>query len=286
VDNIGKSPLEKSHIPPDYVRLAQLIEERTGLFFDNSRGFLFSDKIAPLVAERGFTSVEDYYYFLRYDPQAEEEWKRVHSALAVNETFFWREYDQIRATVETIIPALRHKHPGKPVRVWHAACASGEEAYTFAISLAEAGLSAGAVEIIATDFNPNALLAARKGIYRQRAFRSIPPAILAKYFQPVGKDHYQIVERISSRVDFRFLNLLDENAMTLMNNFDVIFCRNVFIYFSENAIRRVIERFDRSLNPDGTLFVASAESLLRLTTRFDLVEIGSAFGYQKRRKQN
>jgi chemotaxis protein methyltransferase CheR len=262
--------------------LVDLIHSRTGLRFDDNRKVMLLDKLTQLLKEGQFNSITDYYYFLKYDSEADDEWKRLQSVLAVNETYFWREFDQISAAANLIIPHLLHERPQKPVRIWHAACASGEEPFTLAMALNEnGGFQNGSIEILATDFNQLALEKARAGIYRQRTFRSIPPDIMARYFKPAGIGQYQISQSIQERVNFKYLNLMDEQSMTSIGSFDLIFCRNVFIYFSDKAMRQVVTWFHQALPPEGYLFTGAAESLLRLTNLYKLVEIGTAFGYQK-----
>ena len=266
--------------------LAGLIHEQTGLWFEPNRYDFLLDKVSPLAAERNCPTILDYYYILKYDETSGEEWLRLQSALAVNETYFWREYDQIRSVVEVIIPQLQQSRPHQPIRIWHAACATGEEPYTMAMALQEAGrFLYGKIQIIATDFNQAALNQAHEGVYRKRSFRSIPPEIKERYFIPLpsqhGSERYRLVDQIRDRVEFAYLNLLDENHMTQAAGYDMIMCRNAFIYFSDSAVRRVVESFYQSLNERGYLFVASAESLLRITNLFELVEIGGAFGYLK-----
>jgi chemotaxis protein methyltransferase CheR len=262
--------------------LLNLIEERTGYLCENGRCARVLDKISPLVAERGFSSYLDYYYLLKYAGEAESEWRKVENALAVNETYFWREIDQIQAAAREIVPGLQKARPGQPVRIWHAACATGEEPYTMAITLVEEGcLNHGPVEIVATDFNYAALAQARAGVYRQNAFRSIPPEIHVKYFsqQPDGK--YRLDDAIRSMVQFVHMNMMDLEAMDRMRGFDVIFCRNAFIYLTQAAIKQVVGSFYQSLNTPGFLFVAAVESLLRVTDLLEFDEIGSAFVYRK-----
>jgi chemotaxis protein methyltransferase CheR len=266
--------------------LADLVQERTGIFFKPERYEVLVEKLSPLAIERNCSSLLDYFFILKYDPQAEKEWSRVYSALAVNETYFWREFDQIDALVNEIVPNLQRKRPGVPVRIWNAACASGEEPYSVAIALKEAGrFQAGPVEISATDFNQAALEKARAGEYRLRSFRALPPALLARYFTHLtsgqGETRYRLAESIQQLVNFSYLNLLDEKGMAKMGGYDMIMCRNAFIYFSDSAIRQVLESFYQALNPEGLLFVASAESLLRYTNQFDLIEIAGAFAYRK-----
>lgn len=283
----GSSDSSLNGLASSLTMLANLIHERTGLNFEANRLETLADKLAPLLSEGNFDTYLDYYYFLRYDEHSGNAWQRLQTALAVNETYFWREYDQIRATAEWIVPRLQKQNavhlPRRPVRIWHAACATGEEPYTMAIALQEAGAyERGTVEIIATDFNVDALSQARLGIYRQRSFRSIPPEILTRYFTPHGRDQNRLVDSIRARVNFSYMNLLDETAMARMRDFDVIICRNAFIYFSNQSVNRVVEAFYRSLIDTGFLFVAAAESLLRLTNLFELVEVAGAFGYKKR----
>jgi chemotaxis protein methyltransferase CheR len=267
--------------------LVELIHQRTGLSFDNSRLDLISSKISTILQASNFSSLLDYYYFLKYDNSADDEWFRLQSALAVNETYFWREYDAIRATAEEIVPRLLRDRPYQPVRIWHSACASGEEPYTLAIALEEAGNNQkDRIIIDATDFNHAALAQARSGLYKQRSFRRIPTEILSSYFAHNGQGRYQLNEDIRKRVNFSYMNLMDEASMGQMRNYDIIFCRNVFIYFSDAAIRQVTNWFYRSLNTSGYLFVAAAESLLRITHLYELVEVQDAFAYQKRLRSN
>jgi chemotaxis protein methyltransferase CheR len=271
---------------PSIPMLAALIHERTGLYYAENRLDLLADKIRPLLGG-SFGSFMDYYYFLKYDPNGDQEWQRLQTALAVNESYFWREVDQIQTVAEVIVPRLQQAHPGRSVRIWHAACATGEEPYTMAIALTEAGrFLHGPIEILATDFNNDALNAARKGVFRQRSFRGLPPEIMDRYFRPTQDGRTQIDSAIRARVDFHYANLLDPSNIPSNPPFDVIFCRNAFIYFSEASIRQVIGQFHKVLTPSGYLFVAAAESLLRITNAFHLVEIGSAFGYQKQDSGN
>jgi chemotaxis protein methyltransferase CheR len=262
--------------------LADLILERTGLMYENSRIDLLIDRLTPLVVERGLDSVLDYYYLLKYDNQSEKEWRRLEAALAVNETYFWREFDQIKLAVDVLIPELQRTRPGIPVRIWHAGCATGEEPYSLAIALEMANrFSDGPIEISATDLNTDALARARAGIYRSRSFRSLSQPVKDSYFTRLSEHEFALSDDIRARVHFSHLNLMDQKMMVLRRNYDIIFCRNVFIYFSPAAIKNVTANFYRSLNSPGYLFVAAAESLLRYTTRFEFTEINGVFAYQK-----
>ena len=261
-----------------------LIHERTGMSFDNGKSDLLIDKLSPLVIERGFSSYLDYYYLLKYDASARAEWQNVMNALSVQETYFWREMDQVRALVQTIVPQWHARNAGSTLRIWSAACATGEEPLTIAMALNEAGWFARAsIEILASDASSNAIERARAGIYRERAFRNLPAQLRERYFEPSGSGG-QVKRELHSRIKWSVANLMDESQIAPLAAANVIFCRNVFIYFSENAIGRVVRSFSRLIRPPGYLFVGAAESLLRLTTDFTLTEIDDAFVYLKRER--
>ena len=266
------------------VLIQKLINERTGMFFDNGKSDLLLDKLSPLVIDRGFTSYLDYYYLLKYDANARAEWQNVMNALSVQETYFWREMDQVRALVQTLVPQWRAQNGNSTMRIWCAACATGEEPLTIAIALHEAGwFERIPIEIWASDASSKAIDRATAGVYRERAFRNLPAQLRERYFQPEGAA-WRIRSDIHSRVKWAVANLMEEEQLAPMAGADFIFCRNVFIYFSESAISHVVRSFSRFIRPPGYLFVGAAESLLRMTTDFNLTEIDDAFVYVKRQK--
>lgn len=264
-----------------FTLLRDLIHEHTGLFYDNGKSELLTDKLSPLVLERGFGSFLDYYYFLKYDAGAAQEWKRVMNALSVQETYFWREMDQVKALVEVIVPQYFAAPKSQPLRIWSAACASGEEPLSIAMALNEAGWFArGAIEIYASDASPSALERARQGLYRERSFRNLPAPLRDKYFSP-EEGGWRAAGDLHGRIKWANVNLMDEQSVAIFAAASVIFCRNVFIYFSEQAIRKTVAQFAQRMTRPGYLFVAASESLLKLTTQFQFQEIGGAFVYVK-----
>ena len=264
--------------------IRNLINERTGMFFDNGKSDLLIDKLSPLVIERGFSSYLDYYYLLKYDASARAEWQNVMNALSVQETYFWREFDQIRALVQTLVPQWHARNTATTLRIWCAACATGEEPLTIAMALNEAGwFERAPIEIFASDGSSKAIERAMKGVYRERAFRSLPPHLRERYFEKEDAG-WRVRRDIHSRINWGVANVIDEDQIGPLASADFIFCRNVFIYFSESAIGRVVRSFARFIRPPGYLFVGAAESLLRLTTDFTLTEIDDAFVYVKRER--
>lgn len=256
-----------------------LVHERAGLYYDDSRVPQMADRLAPRVTSRGFDTFLDYYYFLKYDDAAADEWPKVMDALAVPETYFWREVDQLHAIVDVIVPALVPTL-ARPLRVWSVPCASGEEPLTLAMMLDRRGLL-GEVEIHASDASPAALEAAAAGMYRERAFRTLPISLRDRYFTRESS-RWRVDPRLQARISWSRVNLLDAADVLRRACADVIVCRNVFIYFSEAAIRKVVDVFARAMPTPGYLCVGAAESLLRVTDRFDLEQIGEAFVYVKK----
>jgi chemotaxis protein methyltransferase CheR len=244
---------------------------------------MLTDKLAPLVVERGLESFLDYYYLLKYDPEAESEWLRVMDALSVQETYFWREIDQIHALVNNLVPKYFADHRESPLRIWSAACATGEEPLSIAIALNEAGwFNRAGIEIEASDASFGALEKARQGLYRERSFRNLPPALRNKYFAPEG-NLWRVAPEIQAKIKWRMANLMSKAEVEPLATAPIIFCRNVFIYFSPDAIRHTVQSFAKLMPAPGYLCVGVSESLLRLTTDFDLEEIGGAFIYVKRK---
>ena len=257
--------------------LRDLIHERTGLYFPSEQFDTLLDKIRDRAVHHGCHSYLDYYYILKYDEKGPDEWLRVMDAYSVQETYFWREASQLEALVEFVVPRWLHEQTG-PLKIWSAACASGEEPYSIVMALLEAGLGHHGIEVVASDASEAALAKARTGIFRERSFRALPAPLREKYFTPVQQG-WQLSADVMRRVRFHRANLVDPPQIEQLATAPVIFCRNVFIYFSPESIRRTLAVFARQMGGRGHLFVGAAESLLKLTNDFDLEELGTAFVY-------
>ena len=258
--------------------LRDLVHEHTGLYFEADRTGALLEKLEPLARERNCRSFLDYYYLLKLEGETTGEWQRVMEALSVQETYFWREMDQIRALVDHLVPEWFSK-TSKPLRIWSAACATGDEPFTIAMALEEAGwFNRAPIEIVASDASVTALEKAKRGVYRDRAFRSLPVHLRDKYFQAVPHG-WSISPRLLIRVRFQRANLVIPSEIADLATAPFIFCRNVFIYFSPEAIRRTVDYFASRMPANGILFVGASESLLKLTKKFDLRETRGAFVY-------
>jgi chemotaxis protein methyltransferase CheR len=260
--------------------LRDLVHERTGIFFDDERIDMMLDKLEPRAIARGCKSYLYYYYILKYDDAGAGEWRRVMDVFSVQETYFWRELDQIQALVNQLVPAWFKQSPTRPFRIWSAACATGEEPFSIVMALNEAGWGHHPIEVIASDASEAALEKARRHLFRDRSFRALPPGLRAKYFERQG-EFTLLNPDIAAKVDFYWANLLDLEPFEVTSTVDVIFCRNVFIYFSPSAITQVAEVFSRRLPAGGPLFIGASESLLKLTDQFELEDLGGSFVYRR-----
>ena len=262
------------------ILLRDLIHERTGIYFEPGNRATLLDKLRDRALHHRCQSYLDYYYLLKYEEGGPGEWLRVMDAFSVQETYFWRELGQIKALVQTVIPR-RMAASGNRLRIWSAACASGEEPYSIVMALLEHGLGHLPVEGVASDASEAARAKAQRGIYRERSFRALPPELQAKYFQRVAEG-WQLDPEIMRRVTFQRANLISPQEIAPLASAPVIFCRNVFIYFSPDAIRRTLAVMAERMPAGGHLFVGASESLLKLTQDFELNEVDGAFVYVRR----
>ena len=263
--------------------LRELIHERTGIFFDADRTELLAERVAPLVVERGFRSFLDLYYLLKYDETAAVAvWRQMMDALSVPETYFWREVDQIRAIVCHVVPELARRGDG-PIRIWSAPCASGEEPLTIAMALDQAGwFDRVRIEIFGSDGSPAAIAKAKAGRYRPRSMRSLPAPLSEQYFDADGGTFVPRAELSRRITSWSVVNLMVPEEIAVYARAPVVFCRNAFIYFSPQAIKRVVAQFAALMPAPGYLCVGASESLLNVTSAFSLEEIDRAFVYVKR----
>lgn len=256
-------------------QLGQLVYEYCGLNFLQNTPLLES-KISKRTKELGMSIWE----YIRYLKQNSTEWDIVVELLTINETFFYREENQLEVFRSIILPQLRGR---EQIRIWSAACSTGEEPYTLAMMVAETGfIPLESVEILATDINKKVLQTAKQAWYSKHSlsFRRMPEHLLARYF--VERDEgYQVIDSIRSRVQFRYLNLLDQNEIEKLGVYDVIFCRNVLIYFDRNVIQKVVASFYDRLVPEGSLFLGHAESITGMNPGFETVHTEKSFYYRK-----
>ena len=270
-------------LPDDVFRLMRdEIYKRTGMWFADSSKYLLQKRLSPRARELNFDSFQKYFYFLQYDPRAESEFDQIYDLVTTNETYFFREPAQLTAFIDEIVPDILSRKPVKKVRVWSAGCSSGEEPYSLAILLQEAGwYERAAFEIFASDINQQVLQKARRGQYRESAFRSTEATLRDKYFAREPDGSWKIKDEVRNRVSFGRLNLYDEARVSLLGHLDIIFCRNVIIYFDDSSKRVVVTNFYNRLVDGGYLLLGHSESLISLSTQFKLRHLKNDMVYQR-----
>jgi chemotaxis protein methyltransferase CheR len=271
-------------LPDDVFRLLRdQIYKRSGMWFSDSSKYLLQKRLSPRAKELNFDSFQKYFYFLQYDPRADAEFDQIYDLVTTNETYFFREPAQLTAFVEEIVPDILSRKTLKKIRIWSAGCSSGEEPYSIAILLQEAGYYEHAsFEIFASDLNQQVLSKARRGQYRESAFRATSPALRDKYFvREPDAATWRIKDEIRNRVSFGRVNLYDESRVSLLGHLDVILCRNVIIYFDDASKRVVVTNFYNRLIDGGYLLLGHSESLISLSTQFKLRHLKNDMVYQR-----
>jgi len=266
---------------PTFVLLRDLVAQRTGVYFADDKRDLLADKIADLLAAQGMASYLDYYYLLRYDADAERHWRALVDRLAVPETYFWRQPEHSLAVARVLAPRHFARRPRAPFRIWSAACCTGEEPLSIAIALAEAGLlDTRPIEIVASDASGAMIERARAGVYGERSFRALPAELRARYFRCEGRG-WRVDPRLHERIRWTTANLVDPADVASLGDAQVVFCRNVLIYFGERTVAHVARLLADAMPDDGFLCLGASESLTRYSTAFTLVEVDGAFMYTK-----
>lgn len=260
--------------------------EQYGLYFGPEKRDILRARLEPRRAALGFDSFEQLFLHLKYHPDRERERSELIPHLTNKESYFFREPEKLRLFSEEILPlthARLEKRGRMELRILSAGCAAGEEPYTLSILIEKSGLfpPPWKVRLIGIDLDETALERARLGSYGQNAFRNLDPALRNEYFSQQPDESFLIRKEIRRSVRFEQANLLDAGWPAQVGIQDIIFCRNVLIYFNDSAIERVIRHFYGALEPGGTLFLGHADSLSRITTRFVPIRRPGAICYQR-----
>ncbi len=262
--------------PQLFAIFATLVESVCGMYYRAEDYDVFATKLTTHAREHGHEFLLDYYYRLRYDDPDGVEMAKLVESLLIHETYFFRELPALEQLVETHLePMIR---AGRRPRVWSAACSTGEEPYTLAMLLDARDLL-DRVDLVATDISPLVIERALAGVYSRRALREVHPVALATKYLAVADKQITLAARIRDAVKFSTFNLVEEDPRDL-GLFDAILCRNVFIYFKDDQVVRVVDRLVTHLGSEGLLAVGVSESLLRFGTKLQCVERGNTFFYR------
>jgi chemotaxis protein methyltransferase CheR len=268
----------------EFRMMTELLRRECGLHFGPDSRFVLERRLGRRMREIEITSYGAYHYLLRSSNTGPEELGRLIDEITTNETYFVRERAQLRALFTEIIPELqliRSEAGRAPISIWSASCSSGEEPYSLAILAREAGLVPGVdVRIYASDISQRMLRKARQGSYRESSFRETEAPLRDRYF--AEKDGlWQISDTIKRDVDFIHSNLMDRSKIALLGAMDVILCRNVIIYFDAESKREVIQTLFDKLRPGGHLLLGHSESLINLSTSFELRHLRNDLVYRR-----
>lgn len=267
--------------------LRDFIYEQSGIYIAENRKYLLENRLANRLRELNLKNFNEYYYFLKFDPDRKRELTKLFEVITTNETSFFRNPPQIAVFQDKVVPELlKECRQTRAIHVWSAGCSTGEEPYTLSIVFHEVlGREVGSwnIRITANDLSEAVLHAARRGIYSEYSLRTTPPEIIAKYFTDEGGGRFRIKDEVRRLVDFGQINLSDRLQMRRVERSHVVFCRNVIIYFDDDMKRQVLAGFYDNLLPGGYLFLGHSESVHNLSRAFRPVQHPGCIIYQKER---
>ena len=266
----------------EFRRLCEFLYRRTGMVFTEAKRYYVDRRIAERIDATAAGSFANYFGRLRGDVDGEIEY--FVNAFTVNETYFYREEHQLRCLTEDLLAdRLRLKPRGEALRIWSVPCSTGEEPYSIAIWLLENWplVDQYEIEILGSDIDTGVLERARAGIFGERALMYLPPEVVAKYFSTVGTDAWKILDDLRDSVRFSRVNIVEAAETRSFGKFDVIFCRNVLIYFDDASRRIAAENLYENLSPGGYICLGHTESMSRITPLFDVRRFADAIVYQR-----
>ena len=266
----------------DFQKFREFFYRKTGIQFDMSKRYFVDKRLLERMADTGNATFRSYFTMLRFQASG-VELQTLTNSMTVNETYFFREEYQFKCLVNSLLPDLvsRKKDDG-PLRIWVLPSSSGEEPYSIAIYLLErwAGIHNFDVEIVASDIDTRILEQARCGLYSPRSVGQLPTAYRQKYFRQMGED-FQICDDLRGAVEYTRVNLSDRADTRAYRNFDVVFCRNLLIYFDDVSRKAAAETFYDALKPGGFICLGHSESMSRISSLYKVRKFPEAIVYQK-----
>ncbi len=266
----------------EFERLSDFLYRRTGMIFPELKRYYVQRRVSERMLATGATSFASYFARLRGDVRGEVE--QFINAFTVNETYFYREDHQLQCLTTDL---LRERTATKPrsqsIRIWSVPCSTGEEPYSIAMWLLEnwPQVDAWDVEIVGSDIDTRALGAAREGVYGRRALMRLSPELVARYFAPVEAERWRIIDDLRQSVRFAPVNLVEPAETRGFGQFDVIFCRNVLIYFDDASRRVAAENLYETLAPGGYICLGHSESMSRISPLFEARRYADAIVHQR-----
>lgn len=266
----------------EFRRLCDFIYRRTGMVFTEAKRYYVERRAVERMEQTHSASFEPY--FARVRANANGEIEQLVNAFTVNETYFYREEHQLKCLTADLLDArLKLKPHGEPLRIWSVPCSTGEEPYSIAIWLLENWplVDRYEIEIVGSDIDTDVLALARAGSYGKRALMKLPQPVVQKYFATDDSVTWRIVDELRGSVSFTEANIVDRGSTKPHGQFDVVFCRNVLIYFDDLARRTAAENLFENLLPGGFICLGHTESMSRISPLFDVAHFPSAIVYQR-----
>jgi chemotaxis protein methyltransferase CheR len=266
----------------DFEKFREYFYRKTGISFEPSKRYFVDKRLAERVEATGSGTFRGYFTMLRFQASG-EELQQLTNLMTVNETYFLREDYQFQCMVDSLMPELVSRKADKsPLRIWCIPSSSGEEPYSVALYLTErwAGINDWDVEIISSDIDTNILKKARAGLYSPRSVQHVPAAWLKKYFSRIDNE-YQLCDDLRQAVEFTRVNLSEPADTRGYRNFDIIFCRNLLIYYDDVSRKAAAETFFDALNPGGFICLGHSESMSRISSLYKVRKFPAAIVYQK-----
>ncbi len=271
----------------DFRKLAEFLYRRTGMVFTEAKRYYVERRIAERMAATSINHFSAYFAFLRSEIRSEVE--HLINAFTVNETYFYREDHQLECLTKDLLrERILGKRRGDAIRIWSAPCSTGEEPYSIAIWLLEnwPEVDAFDIEIVGSDIDTRVLEAASAGVFGKRALMRLSPELVARYFRPLDEERWIILEDLRQSVQFSRVNIVESRETWPQGQFDVIFCRNVLIYFDDESRRVAAENLYDNLLPGGYICLGHTESMSRISPLFEVCRYSDAIVYRRPREKN
>jgi chemotaxis protein methyltransferase CheR len=268
--------------PENFRKFRDFFYARTGIHFDDKKRYFVDKRLLERMQATGTTAFSEYFSLVRLDESGELQ--ILVNLMTTNETYFFREEYQFRCLVNSILPELiKNKKPGQPIRIWSIPSSSGEEPYSLAIYLLEhwPAVDDYDIELLASDIDTRVLKLAERGIYQKRALQYLPRQTVDKYFTQVNENDFQIDETIRDSVAFTRVNITDPAQTRNYRDFDIIFCRNLLIYFDDMSRREAAATFYDALVPGGFICLGHSESMSRISQLFSARKFPEGIVYQR-----
>lgn len=268
--------------PEEVQRFCEFLYRRTGMLLTEDKRYFIDRRLEDRIAATESRSFQAYFSLLRAD--AEHEIEHLINSFTVNETYFYREDHQLRCMTSDLLGGIiGRKKEGESIRIWSVPCSTGEEPYSIALWLMEnwAHVDSYNIEIVGSDIDTRALKAAAEGIYGDRALMRLSRDIVDRYFTRIDERHHQIDEGLRGSIEFNRVNIVDAQDTSGQRNFDLIFCRNVLIYFDDASRRVAAENLYDCLRPGGYICLGHSESMSRISPLFGVCRFPDAIVYQR-----